>query len=192
MAALQYVHSVYPQKNTAYVLWGQSIGAGVATGLVARHAEGGIATTEAKGVQGMILETPFLSVKSMLLAMYPQKWLPYRYLWPFLRSWWDSEDAVRRIGGSKHEKATATSTSTTTTTTRRRTHSLPILILSAEHDELVPPGQAEVLEKLCHEVGISDVEHVIVSGALHNDASARGEGMGAIVRFLKRVGQGDV
>lgn len=125
----------------------------------------------------MVLETPFLSVKSMLLAMYPQKWLPYRYLWPFLRNWWDSEDAMKRIAKCQsNEGDTATS--------------LPVLIVSAEHDELVPDGQAETLESLCRDAGMRDVQHVKVSGALHNDASARGEGMGAIVRFLEKIGKG--
>lgn len=113
----------------------------------------------------------------MLLAMYPQKWLPYRHLWPFLRSWWDSEDAVRRVGRR---------ISTGDTLWLK---SLPVLLVSAAKDELVPPGQAGMLERLCRDAGMVDVSRVEVSGALHNEATVKGEGRAAVVQFLNRIGE---
>lgn len=95
------------------MLWGQSIGAGVAATAAANHAAdiyaaaGGAAAldTAAGGphvlptiICGLVLETPFTSVRAMLGAIYPQKWMPYRYLWPFLRNHWDTVAALRRIG----------------------------------------------------------------------------------------------
>ncbi|KAL1957339.1 hypothetical protein VTO42DRAFT_6128 [Malbranchea cinnamomea] len=212
IAALRWVQDTYSGRNgrDVYVLWGQSIGAGVATGLVAHHTQN---MQNARKLHGMILETPFLSIKSMLLAMYPQRWLPYRYLWPFLRNWWDSEDAVRRIGRASDtlapvdvpasasstctDAATATPTLSDTSRTLGRSNgaepgwakTLPTLIISATNDELVPPGQAAALEKLCRDVGMSAVQRVDVAGALHNDATIKGEGQNAVVEFLGQVGE---
>jgi fermentation-respiration switch protein FrsA (DUF1100 family) len=180
IAALNWVQETYLQPGTEdhtfVVLWGQSIGAGVATGLLAHHSD---QLKSNKLIDGLILETPFLSIKSMLLAMYPQRWLPYRYLWPLLRNWWDSEDALRRIGRGLQTKDSSSEWA-------RR---LPILMVSAANDELVPTGQAEILETICKNAGLTDVTRLEVSGALHNDASVRNEGQNAIVGFLKRVGE---
>ncbi|KAK2748089.1 hypothetical protein FQN57_001212 [Myotisia sp. PD_48] len=162
------------------VLWGQSIGAGVATSLAATDFHqllhdsrtgflaGNGSGSESGGISGIILETPFRSIKAMLLALYPQRWLPYRYLSPFLRSWWDSEAAIQKIALRKGEK-------------------LGVLIVSAEHDELVPAGEADALEQMCKSVDGVKVFRTDVKGALHNDATARGEGVAAVVRFLKGV-----
>jgi fermentation-respiration switch protein FrsA (DUF1100 family) len=180
IAALNWLQDAYlepgAENHTSVVLWGQSIGAGVATGLLAHHSE---QLKSKKVIEGLILETPFLSIKSMLLAMYPQRWLPYRYLWPFLRNWWDFEDALRRIG-----RGLQTNDSSSEWARRLR-----ILIVSAANDELVPAGQAEILEKICKDAGLTDVARLEVSSALHNDASARSEGQNAIVGFLRRVGE---
>ncbi|KAK3329317.1 hypothetical protein B0H66DRAFT_596907 [Apodospora peruviana] len=53
------------------LVWGQSIGSGVATNLA---ATGRLPAT--MPIKGLILETPFLSVRAMLETLYPQKWLP--------------------------------------------------------------------------------------------------------------------
>ena len=46
--------------------------------------------TEGSKVDGLVLETPFTSIRAMLVAIYPQQWLPYRYLYPFLWNHWNS------------------------------------------------------------------------------------------------------
>ena len=67
--------------DTKVILWGQSIGAGVASTATATYL---LRNDQKLHIQGLILETPFSNIRSMLSAMYPQKWLPYGYLWPFL------------------------------------------------------------------------------------------------------------
>src|SRR5437667_2012901 len=78
IAALNWVRRRYYQdSNLGMILWGQSIGAGVA-------AAAGASYQSKEYIRSLILETPFTSIRDMLVALYPQRWLPYRYLWPFL------------------------------------------------------------------------------------------------------------
>ncbi|PNS21224.1 hypothetical protein CAC42_1003 [Sphaceloma murrayae] len=145
------------------VIWGQSIGAGIAMSALA-------SMLTSKGEQlapritHAILETPFVSMRRMLADLYPQKWLPYRHLWPFLRSTWDSEAALRRLGNS--EKLIP-----------------PILLLPALDDEVVPKSQADYLEDLCKELKLRH-KRVDVAGALHNQASLKPQGRRAIADFI--------
>lgn len=100
IAALDWVSQCIPQ-DSKLVLWGQSLGAGVAANAVAaqiqirpsRKSESVVTSREEnKGVKvnGLMLETPFTSISAMLIAIYPQKWLPYRYLYPFLWDHWQA------------------------------------------------------------------------------------------------------
>ncbi|KAI7919597.1 BEM46 family protein [Pyricularia oryzae] len=143
------------------ILWGQSIGAGFATNLAARLITSTGRENKAK-VDSLILETPFISIRAMLEALYPQKWLPYRYLWPFLRTHLDSWANMEKIA------------------TRR---SVKIQMVVAENDELVPRHQAETLRQRCENLGIS-VKYHIVPGAYHNEASYRSCGRRAIANFV--------
>ncbi|KAI9817159.1 MAG: hypothetical protein M1827_001271 [Pycnora praestabilis] len=174
-AALQWVERTYgtPGSNVNVVLWGQSIGAGIATTAAARYlAMHSLYKDPTKSqrlnIQALILETPFTSVGSMLIALYPQKWLPYRYLGPFLRNWWDSEAALHQIEslsmGAKPK----------------------ILLLQSGQDELVPKEHGIALEDLCRHLGM-DVDRKVVPGALHTEAMARGEGRSSISRFLRKI-----
>lgn len=99
----------------------------------------------------------------MLAALYPQKWLPYRYLWPFLWNRWDSEAALRTIA---------------TALTRPK-----ILLLPGSRDEVVPSVESEKLEALCEELQL-DFIRKDVEGALHNEASTKRPGQLAIVDFI--------
>lgn len=169
-AALHWIQQTYTptEGDTRLVLWGQSIGAGVAAGATAKHFQTKPDAERHVRISGLILETPFVSVRSMLVALYPQKWLPYRYLWPFLRNWWDSEAALRSI-------ASATAP-----------EKFPVLVVAAEKDEVVPPDQADQLERLGGSLGLR-VERRVVPGALHTEAMARQEGRSAVAEFLRRV-----
>jgi len=81
-AALAWVSSTY-STDTTLVLWGQSLGAGVATTAAAAHLSKRTSddqiSTIVKGenkkldIKGLILEAPFTSIKDMLIAIYPQK-----------------------------------------------------------------------------------------------------------------------
>ncbi|KAI4267948.1 MAG: hypothetical protein L6R38_008026 [Xanthoria sp. 2 TBL-2021] len=178
-AAIQYVRSRLHRPADPpirLVLWGQSIGAGVATSAAAalssivqrekgsRNGDSALAWP----VSGLVLETPFVSVRAMLTAIYPQKWLPYRYLGPFLRNHWDSQSALLKIADTK-------------------TSCPRILILQAGNDELVPSGQGVQLEETCRDLSLH-VQRIVVSRALHNEVAAKGQGRRAIVDFLHGFG----
>ncbi|KAI0428888.1 Alpha/Beta hydrolase protein [Xylaria sp. FL1042] len=144
------------------VLWGQSIGSGVATNLAAEKP-----MPENLRLNSLILETPFTSIRAMLEVLYPQKWLPYKYLWPFLRNHLNSWENLKLITDMYREKA-----------------SVPeVLIVQAAKDELVPAELTEKLYSRCIELQLP-VRKTSVSGAFHNDATFRTEGRMAISQFL--------
>ena len=151
------------------LIWGQSIGAGVATGLTAAYVNSPWSQPRRDGqrvpIDALILETPFTSVEDLLLAFYPQKWLPYRYLGPFLRSHWDSMSALQCIAQGDAPQPT-------------------VLIVEAANDEVVPPEHAEALEMRCRALGI-DVQRKMIPGALHSQAALKRDGQLEIARFLR-------
>lgn len=168
-ALLRWVASTYTAnpENAEIILWGQSIGAGVAAFAAAEYIDNSditSPTTSRRHVSKLILETPFISIKSMLAALYPDWWVPYRHLWPFLRSWWDSEEAIRKISTAEQPPK--------------------ILMVVASRDEIVPRMQADQLELLCQGLKL-DVQRREILGALHTQASTLEEGKNAISCFLR-------
>ncbi|CAJ2500570.1 Uu.00g034230.m01.CDS01 [Anthostomella pinea] len=131
------------RRPAKLILWGQSIGSGVATNLAAENSMPGNVRLDS-----LILETPFTSIRAMLEVLYPQKWLPYKYLWPFLRSQLDSWKNL----GTLVEKQKSDNTSP------------EIFILQAAKDELVPAELSQGLYDRCIEVGLptylGDAMHV--------------------------------
>ncbi|KAF2219459.1 Alpha/Beta hydrolase protein, partial [Elsinoe ampelina] len=159
---LAWAADIYPSSQV--IIWGQSIGAGVASTALATYVSKSN-PAQPINVKGLILETPFVNIRRMLVELYPQKWLPYRHLWPFLRSHWDSEVALRKMKNS-------------------RTQVPPILLLPAADDEVVPRTDAAYLEKLCHDLGLA-VSRVSIHAALHHQASEKPQGRKAITEFIK-------
>lgn len=158
-ATLQWIKESHP--DASIVLWGQSLGAGVACAAAAEH----VAKDSSQALQGLVLETPFTSVSSMLKALYPERWLPYRYLTGFLRSHWDSTTALRRIAQAEGSRRPE------------------VLLIAATRDEVVPPEEANKLQRVCEELSLVH-QRVNVIGALHNEASTRREGQAAVARFI--------
>ncbi|KAI0517123.1 Alpha/Beta hydrolase protein [Xylaria bambusicola] len=150
------------QSPAQVVLWGHSIGSGVATNLAAERP-----FPENLRLNSMILETPFTSIRAMLAALYPQKWVPYKYLWPFLRNHLDSWKNLGLIADIYSTKATRPE----------------ILIVQAAKDEIVPAELSQKLYARCLELQIP-VLRTSVSGAFHNDTTFRAEGRKAISQFL--------
>jgi pimeloyl-ACP methyl ester carboxylesterase len=158
-ATLRWVKDNHP--HASIVLWGQSLGAGVACAAAEQH----LSQQGSQPLRGLILETPFTSISSMLLALYPEKWLPYRYLSRFLRSHWDSTVALQQIANTKADKQPQ------------------VLLIAATRDEIVPSEEAEKLQHVCEEASIG-FKRVNVIGALHNEATTRREGQEAIAKFV--------
>ncbi|CAD0115148.1 unnamed protein product [Aureobasidium uvarum] len=148
--------------NTEMILWGQSIGSGIAAYAASKHSESS-QTTDVARISRLVLETPFVSIKSMLAAIYPDWWVPYKHLWPFLRSWWDSEDALRKIAESSYPPK--------------------VLMVVASGDEIVPRVQADQLETLCRDLRL-DVTRKDVLGALHTQASTLEQGKRVISDWM--------
>ena len=169
VAAVQWIaqlhKNTYSQANTRpkpiFVLWGQSVGAGFATNLASSGT-----IPNSLPLQAMILETPFLSIRTMLETLYPQKWLPYRYLHPFLRNHLDS---WRNLG-------------VMASTARQKAGVLPyVFILQAARDEIVPAHHAAELERRCSDLGLA-VERKKAPRAYHNDALYRART--PVVKFI--------
>lgn len=152
------------RPSAELVLWGQSIGAGVATNLAAETP-----MPANVHLDSLILETPFTSIRAMLEVLYPQKWLPYRYLWPFLRNHLDS---WRNLGVISRKYNIGE-------------YSPEVFILEAAKDELVPRELTQELYNRCVDVRLH-VTRKAVAGAFHNDTMFRGEGRRAVSDFLLR------
>lgn len=150
------------------LVWGQSIGSGVATNLA---ATGRLPST--MPIKGLILETPFISIKAMLETLYPQKWLPYKYLWPFLRNHLDSWENLGLIAQASKEKGGA---------------GPMIYILEAERDEIVPKEQSDRLYQRCVDLGLP-VDRGIVPVAYHQQAISRGEGKKLAAQAIRSLTQ---
>lgn len=197
-AMLRYVNETYGGSaeggenagGVEIVLWGQSIGAGIASTAAATYLQtpNDISPGTKALITGLILETPFTSIKNMLIGLYPQKWLPYRYLWPFLWNHWDSVAALRSIAASEKDKKTmGENTEMVENQGWKERRKLKVLIIEATRDEVVPAGEAEKLEKLCQDLGLR-VERKRVFGALHVEACVRREGQEGIAEFVNSLG----
>ncbi|KAK7420175.1 hypothetical protein QQZ08_010531 [Neonectria magnoliae] len=166
-AALQWISQLHEARSVGndlgkpvLLFWGQSIGCGFATNLAAKGQKDSNLELNA-----LILETPFLSVRTMLEALYPQKWLPYQYLHPFL---WNHLDSWTNLG----------------VIAQKYKGKLPgIYMVEAGKDELVPADHCVGLYRRCEEVGLP-VERRKVRGALHNEAMTRAEGKDAIAQSI--------
>jgi acetyl esterase/lipase len=140
------------------ILWGQSIGCGFATNLAAKTQDAATLS-----INALILETPFTNTREMLTALYPQKWLPYRHLWPFLRNHLDSWANLGLIASKASKPG--------------------VYIVEAGKDELVPSDHGGILYQRCQDVQLFAEMHT-VRGALHNDAMVRKEGKLTIARSI--------
>lgn len=172
-AALDWVSRTYEagQNQLQLILWGQSIGAGIATVAAAQYIKREASHPRSRkqlDIDALLLETPFVSVGHMLATLYPQRWLPYQYLYPFLRNHWDSTEALQQIASSDAQQR------------------LRILILQAGRDELVPREHGMELETLCTKLRV-DVQRKEIAGALHTEVIAKGAGRQAVADFLTNV-----
>lgn len=146
------------------VLWGQSVGCGFATNLAAQTD-----VDVNLHIDGLVLETPFTNTRDMLKALYPQKWLPYQYLWPFLRNHLDSTRNLSMI------------------TSKKQHGILPqVHIIEGGKDELVPLSHGKELFQLSSSLGLS-VHKNTVRNALHNQVSTRPAGKQAIANAILSI-----
>jgi len=141
-APLVYDAAVALVRPKRVIAVGLSIGTGVAAQLSSQRK-----------LSGLILVTPFDSLKAVAEAMYP--WLP---IGPFFEHEIDAAGALR---DSK----------------------LPVAIIAAEHDSIVPVQRTEALRTIVPNV----VYDRTIGGAGHNDIYARSEFHEAMHEALKRL-----
>lgn len=141
-APLAYDAGVNRVKPARVIAIGFSIGTGVAAQL-----------TRQRRVDGLILVTPFDSLKALAQSMLP--WLP---IGPFFNH---EIDALGPLRGAD----------------------VPVAIIAAERDEIVPRERTDALRK---EVG-NLVFDKVIAGAGHNDIYARSEFHDAMREALDRL-----
>jgi pimeloyl-ACP methyl ester carboxylesterase len=141
-APLLYDLAVARLKPDKIVAVGFSIGSGVAATLAT-----------ARKLDGLILVTPFDSLRSVAQSLYP--WLP---IGPFFEHEIDAASAVASV-------------------------EVPIAIVAAQRDEIVPAERTEALRARCHKL----VFDCTIVGAGHNDIYARSDFQGAMHEALDRI-----
>jgi fermentation-respiration switch protein FrsA (DUF1100 family) len=181
-AFLKWISETYDTLDTELqvVLWGHSLGAAVASTATVTQLSATRASHERAGqdtpipISGLILEAPISSIKDMLISLYPQKWLPYRYLWPFSWNNWDVAAALEKI--ARHREEAPESARPVP----------PIFIMSAASDEVIPLWVADQLEEKAKTLGLN-VERKNVKGAMHIEGPLKVDGRKALVDFIFRV-----
>ncbi|KAL4930470.1 Alpha/Beta hydrolase protein [Aspergillus undulatus] len=194
-AFLDWVYETYQHPNmdmdTRIVLWGHSLGAAVASSAVAKRlsrsnsAEEALETASTQPpISGLILEAPISSIKDMLISLYPQKWLPYRYLWPLSWNTWDVADSLEKLGQHKNKASQSHSEfNLSANANSHHGHVPPILLMSAASDEVIPTWVADQLvDKARHHR--LDIQRTDVKGAMHIEGPLKAEGKKALVEFI--------
>lgn len=103
-AALEFVSKRFAVERNRTILFGRSLGAAVATEMANRFES-----------QGLILESPFVSIREMARAVFP--FLP---IGPLLKTRYDVREKIRRI-------------------------KTPLLVLHGDRDEVVPFAQGKMV-----------------------------------------------
>ncbi|KAF9889529.1 hypothetical protein FE257_007239 [Aspergillus nanangensis] len=188
-AFLQWVSKTYsaPDIDLEVVLWGHSLGSAIASSATVTYLsrlrnEGLNNQGPPLSITGLILEAPTSSVKEMLISLYPQKWLPYRYLWPFLRSHWSNATSMERMAHLRDQFRNEKDIDQI-----RPPRSIPpILLLSAENDEVIPPHVPGDLNRSGRDLGL-DIQWTDVRKAMHIEAPLKVDGRKALVNFILKA-----
>ncbi|KAG9296439.1 hypothetical protein G9A89_015031 [Geosiphon pyriformis] len=154
LGIFDYVQHHYP-KNPIY-LYGHSLGGCVTIYLASQpHVQ--------DKIRGIILENTFTSIHDMIVTLYPQKWLPYRYLANvsfLIRNKWDNAFLIQEI-------------------------QTPLLFLSSRNDEVVPQEQMLKLRDLAKKC--NKKIWVEFEKGLHMDTFLQNGYTEAIKNFIKET-----
>lgn len=170
------------------VLWGHSLGSAVAASVLLENMaspKGRLCSGDepVAPIQGLIMEAPISNIKDMLISLYPQKWLPYRYLWPFSWNSWCNYTNLERLASLRSQNDYNRGTSQS-----KERNIPPILILSAQKDEVIPPNVADQLEHKGMSLGL-DIQRQDILGAMHTEIPVKAEGRNALVDFICKTTQ---
>ena len=124
-------------------------------------------------IRGLVLENAFTSIPAMVRSLYPQKWLPYRYLAPLAFDKWDVPTALKSHIGQD-------------TVLGRISRNM--LIMVSEHDEVVPREMGSHIFKLATQGCLpSETELVEIPKALHENAWIRRMWIDELRKYISRV-----
>jgi pimeloyl-ACP methyl ester carboxylesterase len=141
-APLVYDLAVERLRPKRVIAIGFSIGSGIAARLAAERK-----------LDGLILVTPFDSLKAVAQSMYP--WLP---IGPFFEHEIDAASAIKKLD-------------------------VPVAIISAERDEIVPTERTDALREQVPELAFDRT----IARAGHNDIYARSDFHEAMREALDRL-----
>ncbi|EGN93901.1 hypothetical protein SERLA73DRAFT_156044 [Serpula lacrymans var. lacrymans S7.3] len=155
--------------NSELILYGHSLGGAIAVCLLARLSESATAHSEGcrnqrdpryARIRGLVLENPFASIPRMVQALYPERWVPYRYLAPLAWDKWDAVAAMRNAARNDVQSVLA-----------RIVQSGDILVMLSEKDEVVPKAMGEEIWDVSACANTNGRgKKVVVEEALHENA----------------------
>lgn len=212
MSALAFALQKWP--SIPVVLYGHSLGGSVAVCLLEaienRREEtsflmkDGLDFESLERIKGLVLENPFSSIPGMVHALYPQKWLPYRYLTPFAWDKWDALRAMRNAKTPIHQGFTPPNIKVdsyaNSITTERVLSRLArnMLVMVSEKDEVVPRSMGISIFEEASQIGSwegrdhdekkrNEAKLIVIERALHEDAFRRKQWGLEISRYLDKV-----
>jgi hypothetical protein len=170
---IHYALQEYPSAKI--VLYGHSLGGAAAICTLA-ELQSDVSRPSVPSfdrIRGLILENPFTSVPAMIHALYPQRWLPYRYLAPLTFDKWDT--------------LTALELHSVRDTVLGRV-SREMLVLLSEHDEIVPREMgAQIFRLATRHHPHTSAAMVEVPRALHENAWTKKIWIDELSKYLARI-----
>lgn len=172
---LQYTLGKFPSSRI--VVYGHSLGGAVSVCLLSQLFD----TTQNHSqyhdhrygrIRGLILENPFASIPEMVKAMYPNRWLPYRYLTPFVFDKWDAVAAICDAQASNSILARL---------------SREMLVVLSEKDEVVPTIMGAELFAISRTEPSDIGGKVIIRDALHENAWQQRQWAKEVKKYLANV-----
>lgn len=160
--ALNYAIKRWP--NSRIIIYGHSLGGSAAVCLTSV-----LDSKEYSNVQGLVLENPFASIPEMVKALYPQRWLPYHYLTPFV---WDTWNAVHAASNMSQGSLL-------------RRLSKDMLVLLSEKDELVPNRMGM---EILNATKSKERSSVVILDALHENAWEQRQWVREIAQYVDNKG----
>lgn len=183
-------------KGVPIVLYGHSLGGAVAVSLLASlNEEAGLTTKSpsseskqsggtlqqethsnmSKSIRGLILENPFSSIPDMVRALYPQKWLPYRFLAPLAWDKWNALAAMKNLSLNTNAIAHPT----------LRRVAKDMLVLVSARDEVVPREMGRALYDARPLGGCA--KFVVIEDALHENAWREKQWAHELASYLEKI-----
>jgi pimeloyl-ACP methyl ester carboxylesterase len=161
-------------KQTKIVWYGHSLGASIATCLLSTIASDG-SDRRAIPCDALVFENGFASIREMVRTLYPQKFLPYYWLTPFVVDDWNAI-------GAFHSASTGNDPASLLRTT-------PKLFVASERDEMVP---TEMLKRVYDEAARTNEPGVEctwlgIKDAMHDFAFQKPSWSKGIMGFISRL-----